>query len=268
MKQIESISVPTKVHEDGEKCFATLEFPSTQPSEIQPLPSEDRGFCFYVAIETIHEAAFRHKERVFKKMCQARLTAIEQGRDYIAKSECKNWLEIVSAGYAYESTNHIHFHKLKRDTTGNEVRIDTRYLSLPPVESLVLLVHAFYLRISEIPGRKRTSRLAHLRLLGSRHRGGMCLTELARFFNRTKQWASQMRKKLEKLGLCSFKARWQTSKVEDVMTEFILETEKFVLLRDGKRVKRRLTSLCTIHEAVCIRRRLVQQHGYAAAKGR
>lgn len=267
---IEISNVHACVLEGEQSCSAKISL-SQSPAIPPRFPEKDRGVFFWCTSEIIHNAAFYHKERELHLAFRYFLTCVENGRNYILKSECKHWKRIVDANYAYESGDYIRFIKFKRNLehqeNGNEIRIDAEMLAIPPVVMVAFLVQTFYLRIAGIPGHNKVSRKANRRLRGNKHCGGVCLTEMARLFNRTKQWASEQRKKLVKLGLCTYRKRTAIAPLELYLPEFIYERQKFIVWSNGK-VFRQLTSECKTLKMVCIRRVGSEQDAYAVAQGR
>jgi hypothetical protein len=132
-----------------------------------------------------------------------------RGWSYARKDDVRHWKKIINLGLAREGKDTIHFirnEELRQE--GASFVVTEEMMAFNPVEAAYLLVQAHYLRTISLTGRKLRQRKLNIRLVSNENCGGVCLDHMASVFNRTRSWASLMRRKMEKNGWCAYKRRY------------------------------------------------------------
>lgn len=108
------------------------------------------------------------------------------------------------------------------------------------------VIMVFHLRIHGSQTRSQQKGRRHLQ--PCEHNGGVSLSLIAKWFGRTKQWASYMRRKCEAEGLLRFSRRYkQVPRWEAEAREFCEDLSPvFYLPGKGSRLFREITSRCTV----------------------
>lgn len=150
------------------------------------------------------------------------------GQGAIAKADCKDWNKLVHHGFARNGDTHIHLNRL--DLGDTVFLFEEYWLKVDPKMIAAWIIQAFFLRIIQIGGRfSGKSRLKHLRLVSNLDCGGMCNELLGAAFNRTKSWASKMRKRLVEAALCAYNRRFTwASNAEAAIADLIGEGHRYI----------------------------------------
>lgn len=128
------------------------------------------------------------------------------GKAALPKSEVKGWKGLVRTGYAREGRTHIHLKSFNK--RGLTVKIKEEWLSQDPNMIVFMVLQAYKLRCLSLSGRTRGAQKRNRRLVANENSGGVCLDMMAEMFRKTKQWASWMRKRIEKAGWAVYSRRW------------------------------------------------------------
>jgi len=223
----------------------TLEYLHSENPASHP-PSEAVSFL-RVSIQLLKNCAKAGTVKQLFKAVKWKLYAGSRGA--ISKDECPDWAMLVLYGFAREGKTHIHLETL--DLGGDTFLFKAEYLNQNPVVIAAWIITAFFLNIAKIGGRTIESRKAHLRLVSNLDCGGMCNDLLAAAFNRTKSWASKMRRQLEQAGLCTYKRRLTVvSKEEGDIANLIGEGDRYIRTgaKCGKYLRERVSECITISE--------------------
>lgn len=139
-------------------------------------------------------------------MMLLRLKRDNPGKAALPKKDVPKWRALVKAGYAREGKTHIHLSALTG--RGLTVKIESEWLDLDPLTVAFMVLQAYLIRCVSLTGRTRQARRRNLRLVGNENSGGVCLDMMAGMFGKTRQWASWMRRRIEKAGFAVYSRRW------------------------------------------------------------
>ncbi len=193
-----------------------------------------------VGISVFFQAAGKKNEKALWEYLKTRF----RGWAYAKKSTLRHWRQMVELGLAREGKSTIHFVRNEELRKGATVVITEDMMEMDAVEAAYMIIQAYYLRTQSLTGKKRHARLRNLRLVSKVDCGGVCLEHMAAAFSRTKAWASQMRRKMERNGWCSYKRRYE------IVHESEAQVASHIGLEGRYRKKnnvwtRELTSLCS-----------------------
>jgi hypothetical protein len=164
-------------------------------------------------------------------------------RGYAPKKEIKKFKAIVASGLAREGKTHIHFVKNSSFKGKLLVTIEHWMLNERPQDIAFMLLQSYFLRTQSLKGRRKHEIIRNIRMVCKDDSGGVCLDIMAGYFGKTKQWASWMRKRLEKRGWCSYTRRHKQVSKEEVAVAKEIGLGGLYSFRHGFRVKE-ITSSC------------------------
>lgn len=175
----------------------------------------------------------------------------------VKKSETKHWKKMVSSGLAREGKTHIHLLPNRIFITGETVSIQGWMLAEKPSDVVYLILQAWFLRASTLKGKRKAQIIRNIRLVSNENHGGVCLEKMASFFGKTKQWASQMRRRMTDKGWCNYKRRF-TKVGEDELYFANVDGDPGRYARHYGLPVKELVSACTINVVVRIGRDLAK----------
>ena len=226
---------------------AFVPFLESAPTYPASHPPSEAVSVLRVSVQVLKNCARHGSLNQLWKAVEWKMYAGSRGA--ISKDECPDWAMLVEYGFAREGKTHIHLETF--NLGGNTFLFRAGYLDQNPVVVAAWIITSFFLNIAKIGGRTIEARKRHLRLVSNLDCGGMCNDLLAAAFNRSKSWASKMRRKLELAGLCTYKRRFtMASKEEGDVAKLIGEGDRYIPTgaKCGKYLKERVSQCTTILE--------------------
>lgn len=204
MKPAPNTHVYTSDNSGGEFVVANVTQVENPLNHPAPLPKGGADSVLSLPLSQLVKAARENKVR--QLMMLIRLKMEHPGKAALRKADVPKWKQIVKAGYSREGRTHVHLASFNK--RGLTVRIKKEWLDQDPLTVAFMVLQAYKLRCVSLTGRTRQARKRNLRLVVNENSGGVCLDMMAAMFGRTRQWASWMRRRIEKAGWAMYSRRW------------------------------------------------------------
>ncbi len=191
----------------------------SEPKDQPPVDPKVAGGFVYIRLllGDVHRCAMLGRKAMHALWAYARAKRLSQqtGWGAIPKGMCPYWRLLVRHSFAKDGNTHIHLKKSIGDGASRYVAIPLSLLDVDPITATAYVVQHLFLRVAHLHGQSMGARERNRRLGANANCGGMALHLLAGAFGRTKQWASYIRRKMERAGLCVFQRRYREMSAEE-----------------------------------------------------